>query len=78
MGGSSHYFSEPALISFPDDALVRLYEIDLFIAQPSDANAGLPSLLGRDIINHWYMRYDPPNGRLDFSVRYPDYSGRLR
>ena len=78
VGGGSQYFTERAFVAFSDDALVRFYEIDLFIAQPSAANTGLPSLLGRDIINNWYMRYDPLNGRLDFSVRHADYSGRLR
>ncbi len=77
VGGSSQYFSERALVSFADDGLERVYNIDLYIAEPSDANARLPSLLGRDIINNWYMQYDPSNRRLDFSVRYADRTIRL-
>jgi hypothetical protein len=36
----------------------------------------LPSLLGRDVINHWFMEYDPVNARLEFTVRHADYSLR--
>ena len=78
MGGSSQYFTERAFVSFTDDGFERLYDIDLYIAEPTDSNVRLPSLLGRDILNNWYMRYDPPNSRLDFSVRYADQTVRSR
>lgn len=71
-GKSSPYFQERAILSFSDGASSRLYEIDLYIAGQSEGNEGLPSLLGRDVINHWYMHYDPSNANLKFVVRHAD------
>ncbi len=72
VGGSARYFREPAVLSFTDERLRRLYEIDLLIAEPHERGEGLPSLLGRDVINHWYMHYDPSNESLRFEVRRTD------
>ena len=72
IGGSSLYFREPAILSFSDGALVRLYEVELLIAEPNVAVDSLPSLLGRNVINHWYMEYDPANDRLEITVRHAD------
>ena len=74
IGGSSEYFGESAILSFEDPPATRLYRVDLFIAGPDDRNQGLPSLLGRDVINHWYMEYDPSLSRLEFAVRHADYT----
>ena len=75
IGGASPYFNEPAQLAFRDDlqTIYYCYRVNLQIAEPSETNAGLPSLLGRDVFNHWYMRFDPPNLRLDFEVRHADY-----
>ncbi len=72
IGGSSSYFNEPAILSFSDDAVVRIYEVGLLIAEPNDTNEVLPSLLGRNVINRWYMEYDPSENRLEFTVRHAD------
>ena len=74
IGGISSYFRERALLVFDDDAQSRIYDIELRIAEPNDNNRGLPSLLGRNVINHWYMQYDPTNARLERAVRYADYT----
>ena len=74
IGGTSSYFREPAFLVFDDDSQLRIYEVELRIAEPNDNNQRLPSLLGRNIINHWYMQYDPTNSRLDCTVRYADYA----
>ena len=74
IGGSSSYFVEPAILAFADKPQTRLYELELLIAEPQDGNSGLPSLLGRDVINHWHMQYDPTNSRLECRVRYADYT----
>ena len=75
IGGSSAYFNEPAELAFPNasETTFYCYRVNLQIAEPSETNTGLPSLLGRDVFNHWYMRFDPPNLRLDFEVRHADY-----
>jgi hypothetical protein len=75
IGGSSPYFHELAELAFPNasETTFYCYRVNLQIAEPSETNTGLPSLLGRDVFNHWYMRFDPPNLRLDFEVRHADY-----
>ena len=74
IGGTSSYFREPALLVFDDDSQLRIYEVELRIAEPNDNNQRLPSLLGRNVVNHWYMEYDPTNSRLDCIVRYANYT----
>ena len=74
IGGISSYFREPAILVFDDAAQLRLYEVELRIADPNENNQRLPSLLGRNIINYWYMQYDPTNARLSCTVRYSDYT----
>ena len=73
IGGVSSYFREPTLLAF-DDTQSRIYNIELRIAEPNENNLGLPSLLGRNVINHWYMQYDPTNARLECAVRHADYT----
>ena len=74
VGGASLYYPEPTLLSFDDQVYIRIYVVDLLIAAPHEGNQGLPSLLGRDLINRWYMQYDPMSERLQFTVRDADYS----
>jgi hypothetical protein len=78
IGGRSAYFREPAVLSFIDGPLTRLYRVNLLVAEPNRSSAGLPSLLGRNVINHWYMQYDPTNDRLDCTVRHADYTFTAR
>ena len=72
IGGASPYFQEPATLSFPDGIAARIYQVGLLIAEPDETNRNLPSLLGRNIVNHWYVEYDPASGRLECAVRYAD------
>lgn len=74
IGGMSSYFREPALLVFDDDAQSRIYSVELRIAEPNESNLGLPSLLGRNVINRWYIQYDPVNFRLECAVRYADFT----
>ena len=74
IGGSSSYFSETTILAFVDKPQMRFYELELLIAEPHESNEELPSLLGRDVINHWYMQYDPAVTRLECTVRYADYT----
>ena len=74
IGGSSSYFREPSILAFADKPQTRLYGLELSIAEPHKGNEELPSLLGRDVINHWYMQYDPAVTKLECTVRYADYT----
>ncbi len=59
IGGTSIYYREPATITFAygsggiDEVS---YNIDLDLSY-SDETIGLPSLLGRDILDDWHIEY---------------------
>ena len=72
VGGRSQYFREPAIVSFEDGDLTRQYLIQLLIAEPSESNRQLPSLLGRNIMNNWRSVFDPAIGVLEFAPRRAD------
>ena len=54
IGGNSTYFFELVELAFPDtsESLHYCYSVPILIAEPDEINAGLPSLLGRDVFNH--------------------------
>jgi len=64
IGGKAGYAVMPAQVCFQEPyrfgRRFRLvgYDIDLAVALPTEENAILPSLLGRDILNQWDIRYD--------------------
>ena len=68
VGGGSLYYVERALISFDNDGQGEICDVDLLVAGPGGRNGGLPSLLGLDVVNRWYMEYDAAGGRLEFLV----------
>ena len=72
--GTSAYYREPALLGFSDGPDDRFYVVALLVAEPNEISANLPSLLGRNIINHWSVDYDPTNARLECAVRHADYT----
>ena len=73
IGGTSRTFVEPAVAVFDEPGVaIYAYRIELEILAPGDdALATAPSLLGRDILRHWLMRYSPPTNRLTFRVPTP-------
>ena len=76
VGGEVSHFQEPAYLAFDDGLYKRIYVIDLLIAEPNEpSDSGIPSLLGRDIIHYWDMRYAPMNdATLQFNVLHADYT----
>lgn len=78
IGGISTDFVEPSLIVFTDPGVsLHMYSIDLYISTPSPDIATIPSLLGRNVLDHWTVLYDKPNGRLSAEVVYADFSQSL-
>ncbi len=67
--GNILYYLEPAVLYFDDNSIVRSYPFDLLIANPQGGSMETPSLLGRNIINEWYVQYDPTKGLLHCTVR---------
>ena len=73
LGGLAGVNLEPAVVVFTDPGKnLYCYQIDLEIIRPSQYLVGLPSLLGRDILNNWRMRYSPVTRRLSFFVHRAD------
>jgi hypothetical protein len=60
IGGLSNDFVVPAALLFSDPGVkIYGYSVDLRIAEPKPELRTTPSLLGRDVINHWRIVYDP-------------------
>ena len=69
IGGISRDFVVPAAILFAEQGTkVYGYNVLLRIADPRPELKTTPSLLGRDVINHWRLIYDPSGGRLHADV----------
>lgn len=59
VGGTAAYYSEPAIVTFkygPGRIYEVSYDIDLDLSY-SDETLGMPSLLGRDILDDWHIEY---------------------
>ena len=71
VGGPAALFLEPAILRFTDADLSTIYNyrLNLGIAEPNDANHNFPSLLGRNILDCWYLESDPTYNILQFTVR---------
>ena len=71
VGGVAEYLSERATLIFTDADRVTQYRypLDIGIAKPDEHNRNFPSLLGRDVLDCWYLESDPTNSLLQFTVR---------
>ena len=71
VGSRAKIYKVPAILSFQDESEVqRDHAILLGIieADPKGDNKGMPSLLGRDIINEYRMVFDFYASRLHFDL----------
>ena len=68
VGGYIRLYHADASITFADRENLYVYRAELAIAEPGEHNRGLPSLLGRDILNRWRLRYDAPANALEAQV----------
>ena len=71
VGGTAAMFFEPAIVRFvdADRSTVYEYRLNIGIAEPNDSNRNFPSLLGRNILDCWYLESDPTYNILQFTVR---------
>ena len=75
VGGGSRPHSIRALTTFTEEnGRQRTYSIDLLVYPQDPVLDMLDSLLGRDVLNRWRMRYDPCNPRLSFTVVSADHT----
>ena len=72
IGGFNTVFQEPAFAYFVDEAGSPIYgySLDIRIASVTPHNAKFPSVLGRNIIDHWRLLYDKRNDVLSAEVGY--------
>ena len=72
ISGAIDSCKERAIIAFSEQGpVIYGYDIDLTIIKPDPEKPGLnglPSLLGRDILNRWTMHYSPTTNSLTFEV----------
>jgi predicted aspartyl protease len=75
IGGSSRYYGESARIYFWDreHSCFHAYEQVIDIAEPTETNEWVPSLLGQDILRYWRVVHDRPTNTLTFEPRRADF-----
>lgn len=79
LGGAAYIFEESAILAFVDaPRAVHVYQFGLKIAADNPKIRGLPSLLGRDILNRWRMNYHPANNVLELDLLSADATLPLR
>ena len=65
----------PAVVTFNDPgSRIYVYHIQLSVIQPSEDIGHIPSLLGRDVLNQWTIRYSYPTRRLTATVVSADFT----
>lgn len=76
IGGSARCFQESAVLVFaePNRNLIRLYSVTMMVSGVAPHLMKTPSIVGRDILDRWYMRYDPSKSSLKFTVRSADHT----
>ena|SRR3972149_346273 len=78
VGGLCRNFTEQAALVFTDPGrYLYVYVLSLAIRPPGADIMDLPSLLGRDILNQWRMRYDASKNLLAFTVISADAKVRI-
>ncbi len=68
VGGTAPYVRQRAQLIFNDSGESISYEIDINAAGLGTPYRDAPSLLGRDVLHHWQMIYDPIIGHLGFNT----------
>jgi hypothetical protein len=78
IGGVSQNYAERALILFTEPGkAIHAYELTIEIVDPDSYLMDIPSLLGRDVLNQWRMRYYPTTQYLGFDVVSADLSAPI-
>lgn len=67
VGSTLTYFREIAHVTLGDGDAAAPFVIEISIAKPDSPTDGLPSLLGRDVLNRVRMEYDFPQNRLELA-----------
>ena len=75
IGGSSRYYGESARIYFWDRErfCFHVYRQVIDIAEPTETNGWVPSIVGQDIMSRWRVIHDKPTNTLIFEPRQADF-----
>lgn len=57
VGGAIRYAQTPARLVFYGSS-IYLYELEIAVAAPGSRRSPVDALLGRDILERWYLHYD--------------------
>lgn len=74
VGGRAKTKTVPATVTFNDPGRkLYVYTIEISVIKPHADIQHIPSLLGRDVLNQWIMRYSYQTRRLTFQVSTADF-----
>jgi predicted aspartyl protease len=74
VGGVGHNFVERAVIVFADTTSLYVYQVDLDVSPQGAVPEHVPSLLGRNILDRWVMKYSPTTKSLTMDVQTADFT----
>lgn len=70
-GGKSIDFIVPAILMIREvGSTVHGYEVDLRVAEPKDGTEDIPSILGRDVLDHWRYTIDRQLSLIEATVKW--------
>lgn len=73
IGGYARMFEEEAAAVFLEGTrTLHMYFIQVGVPSYTPEIEDVPSLLGRDVLDHWRMHYNPASGTLTFKVNAAD------
>lgn len=78
IGGVKTVYLEHAILGFAGSSHLHLYELPVGLTEHDSDLEGVPSLLGRDILDRWKIVYCRPDNILSFEVRTADSSVPIR
>ena len=79
VGGTAETYEELAFVDFSDgERAIYSYEISLTLLEPHEDLDGIPSLIGRDILNRWDVSYRPVDNKLEIIPRSWDAHYKLK
>src|SRR5712692_2409912 len=67
IGGAASGFSEHVVLSFSDRRYIYSYALPIEISAPTSHNHRFPSLLGRDILQHWRIVMNAVEKKITFT-----------
>ena len=71
LGDTVTVYPLEVVLSFRDDLNLYMYSLTIDVPDPEQVPPIVP-ILGRDVLQHWRMVYNPTGNQLDFDVQHAD------